>query len=91
MICPACGGTGTVTRTAQLYTRAARCDTCQGDPQRVELLALRRLNAHLIDRVAAAAEVLGRVASRLPVCRCELLAAAVAVSANASESGTVTA
>ena len=29
---------------------------------------------YLCHRVAAAAEVLGRVANRLPVCRCELLA-----------------
>jgi hypothetical protein len=37
-----------------------------------EIVRLQRLNAGLVDRIAMAAEVMGKVANRLPVCRCEL-------------------
>lgn len=40
-----------------------------------EIVVLRRLNAGLVNRVAAAAEVLGRVAGRMPMCKCEILKA----------------
>jgi hypothetical protein len=49
-----------------------------------EVVRLRAMNVYLIDRVAAASEVLGRVANKLPVCRCELLQAAADGSPAAS-------